>query len=508
MLARVWSACVMGIEAAPVSVEVDVTSGLPAFTTVGLPDTAVMESRDRVRSAIKNTGFVFPMERITVNLAPADLKKEGASFDLPIALGMLAATGVVNRERAASYLLIGELGLDGEIRPVKGVLPMALSAARDGVKGLLLAPANAREASVVAELEVIPVASLPQAVEFLNGERQIDRGKADAVSLLSRGSDDDVDFAEVRGQEHAKRLLEIAAAGGHNVLMLGPPGGGKTMLARRLPTILPPLTMKESIEVSTIWSVAGLLSPDRGLVTARPFRAPHHTISDAGLIGGGSVPHSGEVSLAHHGVLFLDELPEFTQHVLESMRQPIEDGEVVVSRVAASTTFPAHFQLVGAANPCRRGCLSIESCVCTPGERQRYLGKLSRPLLDRIDIHLEVPSVAAKALTDGPQGESSAAIRERVLAARAIQTERFQKTKIHRNAQMSAKQLRRFCPIQEDGKKLIVLAMERLGLSARAHDRILKVARTIADLERSAEIRTEHLQEAIQARSLDRWLGI
>ncbi|HLC43056.1 MAG TPA: YifB family Mg chelatase-like AAA ATPase, partial [Methylomirabilota bacterium] len=326
--------------------------------------------------------------------------------------------------------------------------------------------------------------------------------------LPTTGWADHVDFAEVRGQEYAKRLLEIAAAGGHNVLMVGPPGGGKTMLARRLPSILPPLTIEESIEVSSIWSVAGLLSPDRGLVTVRPFRAPHHTISDAGLIGGGTVPHPGEVSMAHHGVLFLDELPEFPQHVLEALRQPLEDGEVVVARAAASNTFPAHFQLIAAANPCRRGCLSIEHCICTPGERQRYLGKLSRPLLDRIDIHLEVPAVGVQELTDGLPGESSSAIRARVLAARAVQTERFQKVKIHRNAQMSASQVRRHCHIPTDAKKLLVLAMERLGLSARAHDRILKVARTIADLDRSEQIRSEHLSEAIQARSLDRWLGV
>jgi magnesium chelatase family protein len=507
MLARVRSACVQGIEAALVSVEVDVASGLPAFNMVGLPDTAIRESRDRVRSAIKNSGFLFPMERITVNLAPADLKKEGAGFDLPIALGILAATGLIKGERVGRFLFLGELSLDGEIRPVRGALPIALTCRREGIEGLVLPRGNAPESSVVEGLAAIPVATLSQAVEFLSDEREIEPVVADPSALLARNPDGDVDFAEVRGQSHAKRALEIAAAGGHNVIMVGPPGAGKTMLARRLPTILPPLSLDEAIEVSTIWSVAGLLPSDRGLVVARPFRAPHHTASDAGLIGGGSVPHPGEVSLAHLGVLFLDELPEFPQHVLESLRQPLEDGSVVVSRAAGSIAFPARFQLVGAANPCRRGCSTLTACVCTPGERQRYLSRISRPLLDRIDLHLELPPVSYADLWKGPPGEPSAAIRARVLAARKIQAERFARTKVRVNSQMGGKLIRHSCPVPPEGQRLLAIAMERLGLSARGHDRILNVARTIADLDSRETIATEHISEAIQYRGLDRWLG-
>ncbi|MBI2153865.1 MAG: YifB family Mg chelatase-like AAA ATPase [Candidatus Rokubacteria bacterium] len=506
MLARVFSAAVTGIEAALVSVEVDVTPGLPAFNMVGLPDSTIRESRDRVRSAIRNAGYTFPMERITVSLAPADLRKEGAAFDLPIALGILAATGLVKGEALNRFLLIGELSLDGEVQPVRGVLPIALACRREKLAGLLLPAANAREAAVVSTLTALPLRRLSEAVEWISGERIIEPFRMDPAALPDRELVDDVDFSEVRGQAHAKRALEIAAAGGHNVLMIGPPGAGKTLLARRLPTILPPLALEETIEVSAVWSVAGLLPPDGGLLSLRPFRAPHHTISEGGLIGGGSVPHPGEVSLAHSGVLFLDEMPEFSQHVLEGLRQPLEDGAVVVARAAGTSRFPARFQLVGAANPCRRGCPTRQACLCTPGERERYLARLSRPLLDRIDLHLEVPAVPYRELSQGAAGETSAMIRERVLSARAVQAQRFTKSATRVNARMSASQLRRFCPIPADGQKLLALAVERLGLSARGHDRILKVARTSADLDGRETIAAEHLSEAIQYRGLDRWL--
>ncbi len=507
MLARVGSACLSGIEAALVSVEVDVAAGLPAFTMVGLPDSTVRESRERVRSAIRNAGFAFPMERITVSLAPADLRKEGAAFDLPIALGILAATGGLKREPLAGLVVLGELGLDGEVRAVRGVLPVALACRREGVAGLLLAEGNGREAAVVDRLSVLPVQTLRQAVEWLNGERALDPIALDPATLLTEPQEEEADFAEVRGQAHAKRALEVAAAGAHNLLMLGPPGAGKTMLARRLPTILPALSVEEAIEVSAIWSVAGLLAPDRGLVTTRPFRAPHHTVSEAGLIGGGSIPHPGEISLAHLGILFLDELPEFPQHILEALRQPLEDGQVVVSRACGAATFPSRFQLVGAANPCRRGCPTFKACLCTLSERERYLARLSRPLLDRIDLHLELPAVLYTELAQDPAGEPSRTIRARVLRARALQAERFANLGIRVNAQMSARQVRRFCPLPPDAQRLLAAAMGRLGLSARSHDRLLKVARTIADLQGRDAIAAEYLAEAIQYRGLDRSLA-
>lgn len=506
MLAKVYSAAVIGVEAYEVEIEVNATSGGAVIVVVGLPDTAVKESKDRVTTAVSNSGYHWHRGRITINLAPADVKKEGPSFDLPIALGMIAASEDLNLETARDFCFVGELALTGAIRPVKGVLPIAIAAKQLGKKALFVPEANAREAAVVEGIDVYGVQNLREVYEALKSGQMPLPTRENIDALFESHGEYDVDLADVKGQRSVKRALEIAAAGGHNLMMIGPPGSGKSMLSKRIPTIIPPMTLDEAIETTKIHSICGLLDPKNSFVATRPFRAPHHTISDAGLLGGSMNPTPGEISIAHNGVLFLDELPEFKRSTLEVMRQPLEDGKVTISRAAGSMTFPAEFMLVTAMNPCPCGYFGDpkRACRCSPRKVEQYRQRISGPLLDRIDLHIEVPAVAYKDLANGDPGEPSEVVRKRVSAARRNQQKRLGKGKITCNARMSSRQIKAHCALDEAAQELLKMAMNELNFSARAHDRILKVARTIADLANAEAIQPQHLSEAIQYRTLDR----
>jgi len=514
MLFKTRSAAVYGIEAYLVDVEVNLAAaGMNGdFFIVGLPDAAVRESRSRVMAAIRNNGFGSPFQKIIVNLAPADMKKEGSAFDLPMAIGILGSYGMLAKSDLSDYLMIGELSLDGKLRAVRGALSIAMLARDRKIPNLLVAPGNAREAAVVEGVSVYPMRTLTEVVDFINGTRSAERMQVglSAGGLMEPSQRRAEDFRDVRGQLHAKRAIEVAMAGGHNMLLVGPPGSGKTMLAKRVPTILPPMTFDESLETTRIHSVTGLLPSEAGLVSSRPFRAPHHTISDAGLVGGGSIPRPGEVSMAHNGVLFLDELPEFPRNVLEVLRQPLEDRRVTIARAQMTLTFPASFVLIAAMNPCPCGFANDfrKECFCTPPQIQRYMSKISGPLMDRIDIQVDVPAVPYKELATTRGAESSETIRARIVAARTIQLRRFEGDHIYTNAQMGPRHIRKFCELTPDCEKIMENAVTKLGFSARGYDRILKVARTVADLEGVSGIQPQHLSEAVQYRTLDRNMWI